>query len=152
MIFLVLLGKIIFIFAENMILFFRQKRNDDLCQKIHANTMFLQMFWKDDFSKKIALGYGIFCNTCKDSISFFPKIWYFFFKRKLKDDLFQKIHANVILSLCMYKHYKYITLLPKKSKIAFSWKNTLKGDVSGIIRKYDIYPRKYGISVEISYR
>ena len=30
--------------------------------------------------------------------------------------------------------------------MVFFRKNTLKDDISGIIEKYDIYPRKYGIS------
>ena len=33
----------------------------------------------------------------------------------------------------------------------FSRKNPPKGDISGITEKYDIHPRKYGISVEITY-
>ena len=46
----------------------------------------------------------------------------------------------MIFSLYMYKCYKYdITLLPKKAKIIFSQKNTLKGDISGITKKDDIH-------------
>ena len=52
----------------------------------------------------------------------------------------------------MYKCYKYnITLLPNKAKLIFSQNNTLKGDISGITVKDDIHPRKYGISVDITY-
>ena len=41
MIFLVLLGKMKFLFPENMILFFRQKMKDDLSpKKIHGNMIF----------------------------------------------------------------------------------------------------------------
>ena len=41
MIFLVVLsGKMIFLFPENMILFFRRKMKDDLSQKIHGNMIF----------------------------------------------------------------------------------------------------------------
>ena len=43
MIFLVLLGKMIFLFPENMILFFRHKRKDDLSQK---NTWKYDIFFK----------------------------------------------------------------------------------------------------------
>ena len=50
---------------------------------------FLQTFWKDGLSKKIALEYDLFRNIWKDGISFFPKI-NFFFTRKMKDDLSQK--------------------------------------------------------------
>ena len=36
-----------------------------------------------------------------------------FFRRKMKDDLSQKVHGNMILSAYMYKCYKYnITFLP----------------------------------------
>ena len=40
MIFLVLSGKMIFLFPENMILFFRHERKDDLSQKIPGNMIF----------------------------------------------------------------------------------------------------------------
>ena len=58
----------------------------------------------------------------------------------MNDDLSYKIQGNMIFSVYMYKCYKYdITLLPKKAKIIFSQKNTLKGDISGITKKDDIH-------------
>ena len=70
----------------------------------------------------------------------------------MKDDLSQKIHGNIIFSVYMFKCYKYdVTLLPKKAKIIFSRKITLKGDISSITVNDDIHPGKYGISVEITY-
>ena len=39
MIFLILSGKVIFLFPENTILFFRQKMKDGLSQKIHGNMI-----------------------------------------------------------------------------------------------------------------
>ena len=39
-IFLVLSGKTVFLFPENMILFFRRKMKDDLSQKTHGNVIF----------------------------------------------------------------------------------------------------------------
>ena len=52
-----------------------------------------------------------------------------FFRRKMKDDLSQELHGDMIFSACMYKCYKYdITFLQKKSKVIFSQKNTLKAD------------------------
>ena len=70
----------------------------------------------------------------------------------MKDDLSQKIHGNMIFSVYMYKCYKCdITRLPKKAKIIFFRKNTLKDDISGITEKDDIHPREYSISVEIPY-
>ena len=54
LIFLVLSGSMIFIFPENMILFFRRKMKDDLKKKKYMEIWcFLQMFWKDGLSKKI---------------------------------------------------------------------------------------------------
>ena len=45
---------------------------------------------------------------------FFRKIWYFSFRRKMKDDLSQEIHRDRRFSVYMYKCYKYnITPLPK---------------------------------------
>ena len=56
MIFLVLSGKMIFLFPENMILFFRRKMKDGFSQK---NTweydIFFKMLRKDGISKKIPL-------------------------------------------------------------------------------------------------
>ena len=85
---------------------------DDLSQK---NT------WKYDisfkcpekmvFPKKIAFEYDLSFIIWKDGI-FFRKI-YFFFGRKMEDDLSQEIHGNMIFSVYMYKCYKY-DILPKK--------------------------------------
>ena len=59
----------------------------------------------------------------------------------------------MILSVYMYNCYQYdITLLPRKSNIMFSQKNTLKVEICAITEKDDIYPRKYGIFIEIPYR
>ena len=46
MIFLVLLGKMIFLFPANMTLHVRQKMKDDLSVKIHGNTVFSSNFLK----------------------------------------------------------------------------------------------------------
>ena len=116
MIFLVVLsGKMIFLFPQNMALFFRRKMKDDLPQK---NTWKYSIFFKCPekmvFPKRIALEY--------------LERWYFF-PENMKNDLSQEIHGNMIFSVYMYKCYQYdITLLKKKSKIIFSRKNTLKRD------------------------
>ena len=68
---------------------------------------FLRMFWKDGLFKKIAPEHDLSCIFWKDSI-FFLKMWYFFFGQKMKDDLSQEIHGNMIFSLCRVP-------LPKKS-------------------------------------
>ena len=50
----------------------------------------------------------------------------------------------MIFSVYMYICYKHdITFLPKKAKITFSRKNTLKGGISGITKKSNIFPRKF---------
>ena len=112
MIFIVVLsGKMILIFPENMILFFRRKMEDDLSQKIHGNMKFFSNALKRwSFQKKSRLNM-IFLVLSGKMVFFFRKI-YFFFGRKMEDDLSQEIHGN-IFSVYMYKSYKY-DILPKK--------------------------------------
>ena len=111
------------------------------CTKSHI--LFFQMFWKDYCSKQIALEHDLSCIIRKDGI--LPENMILFFTRKIKDDLSQKIH------LCIFGKNDFFYLLIwhypsfKKAKIIFSWKNTLKDDIFGIIEKDDIHPRKYGI-------
>ena len=53
MILLVLSGKMIFLFLENMILHLKRKTKDDLSQKKYTEIRyFLQTFWKDGLFKK----------------------------------------------------------------------------------------------------
>ena len=69
------------------------------------------------FLKKISLEYDLCCIIWKHGIFFSKKISYFFFRRIMKDDLFQDIHGNMMFSVYMYKCYKYnITLQQKKIK------------------------------------
>ena len=109
----VLSGKIIFLSPENMILFFRREVKDDLSQKKYMEKWyFLQMPRKDGLSKKKSCLNMIFHVLSGKMIFFFRKI-YFFFGRKMKDDLFEEIHGNMVFSVYMYKCYKY-DILPKK--------------------------------------
>ena len=66
-----------FLFLENMNLFFRQKTKDDLSQK---NCMeiwyFLQMFWKNGLSKKIAMEYDLSFVIWKDGIFLSENIFF----------------------------------------------------------------------------
>ena len=121
MIFFVLSRKMIFLFPENMISFFGHERKDDLSQKKKKYLeiwYFLRMFWKDGLSKKFVPGRDLFCNIWKDGISFFQKIWYFFFRRKMKeDDLYQRARGNMVFSVYMRRRYKYdIAFLGKKKQ------------------------------------
>ena len=54
----------------------------------------------------------------------------FFFVRKMKDNLSQEIHGNMMFLVYTYRCYKHdvTPLRQKKSKMVFSHKNTLKGD------------------------
>ena len=69
----------------------------------------------------------------------------------MKDDLSQKIHGNMIFSVywekivSLFASNMLLPFFPKSKDILLS-KNTLKDDISGIIQKDDIHPRKYGIS------
>ena len=125
MIFLVVLsGKMIFLFPENMILFFRRKMKGDLSQK---STWKYDIFikWKDDFSKKKEKKLRwdmIFLVLSGKMVIFFRKIWSFYFRWKKKDKFSQGINGSMIFSVYMYKCYKYdITFLQKKKKKNQRW-------------------------------
>ena len=131
MICLVLSGKMIFLFPENIIVFFRRKMQDDLSQKKYMEIWyFLQMSQKDGFSKKKNHS-GIW------SFLYYLERWYFFPPENMIFFLwtenerwsFSRNTWKYDIFVYMYKCYKYdITLLQKKSKMIFSQKNTLKGD------------------------
>ena len=110
MIFLVLSGKIIFL------------------KKIHGNmtSNFLERW----YFQKGPLRHDLSCIIWKDGILFFPKTWYFFLGQKVRDDLPQEIHGNMIFSVHTYGCYKRgATLLgQKKSKMVQCRKNTPKHD------------------------
>ena len=76
------------------------------------------MFWEYGLSKKFTPEHDLFCNIWKHGISFFQKIWYFFFGRKMKeDDLYQKPLGNMVFSVYMRRRHKHdIALLAKKQR------------------------------------
>ena len=92
MIFLVLSGKMIFLFPENIILFFRWKMKDDLSQKKYMEIWYLfQIVLKDGLSKNIALESDLSCCIIwKDDFFPPPKDMILFSRRKMKDDLSPK--------------------------------------------------------------
>ena len=130
MIFLVLSGKMIFLFPENMILPLRRKMKDDLS---HKNTRKYDIFFKRSekmvFLKSAALGHDLSYITQKDGI-FSPETWYFFLGRKVRDDLSQEIHGNMVFYVYTYGSYKRCStpLYRKKSKMVLSRKNTPESD------------------------
>ena len=73
MIFLVLSGKIMFLFPENMILYLRRKMKDDLSQKnTRKYDVFFKLSEKIVFPKRVAPADDLSCIIRKDRI-FFPK-------------------------------------------------------------------------------
>ena len=74
MTFLLSSGKMIFLFPENIIFFFKRKMVDSLSKK---NTWkiwnIFQMFQKDGLFKKIALEHNLSYIMRKNAISFFQK-------------------------------------------------------------------------------
>ena len=107
MIFLVSSGKMIFLFPENLISFFRRKMKGDLSQRktkqkktwkydifFKCSENILQMF----FFKRIVLEYDLSYIIRKDGICFSRK--YFFYGWKIKDDLSQKADGNTMLFVC----------------------------------------------------
>ena len=126
MIFFVLSGRMIFVFPENMILFIRRKIKDDLFQiYTWKYYIFFKCSEKMVFPKK--MHWNMIFLVLSGKIVFFPLKTYFFFGRKLKDDLSQEIHKNMIFSVYMCichkgcypsakKKSKMILLCPKLVK------------------------------------
>ena len=122
MIFLILSGKMIFLFPENMILPPRRKMKDDISQKKKKNNnnnmetwYFLLMFWKDGLFKKTALEFDLSCFIWKGCI-FSPRTWIFSSGQKRKDDLSQEVHGNMKFSLHTHRRYKHETVCLRQKK------------------------------------
>ena len=125
-IFLVLPGKMIFFRPKIWSYSLDRKWKMIFLIKIHGNMTFSSNVlkrWSLQKNRTVLWSFLYYLEI------FYPRIWYFFFGRKMKDDLSQEIHGNMIFSAYMYKCYKYdITLLPKKSKTVFFRESTLKVD------------------------
>ena len=98
-------------------------------------------------SQKNRTGIWCFLYYLERWYFFFPKIWYFFFRLKMKDDLSQKMHGNMIFSVYVLQIWYYPSAKkkqrwssPKKVHLKVTFPASLKKD-----------PRKCSISVEISY-
>ena len=99
MIFLVLSGKIMFLFPENMILHLRKKMKDDLSQKnTRKYDIFIKLSEKMVFSKSATLGHDLSCITWKDGI-FFQKRDISSLGRK-REMTFLKKYMNIWYFLC----------------------------------------------------
>ena len=84
MIFLVLSGKIMFLFPENMILYLRRKMKDDLSQKnTRKYDIFFKLSKKMVFLKKVTPEHP--CIIWKDGV--FSRKNIFFLGQEVRDDL-----------------------------------------------------------------
>ena len=142
MIFLVLSGKIIFLFPENMIWHLRQKMKDDLSQK---NTRKYDIFFKVSekmvFSKRTAPGNDLSCIIWKDGI-FSPENMIFFPWAGSERRPFSRNHWNIIFSVFTYGCYKRgVTPLCKGKKKNQRWSYPAKIHQNKI-DVLDWHPRK----------
>ena len=120
MIFLVSSGKMIFLFPENMIFFIRRKMKDDLSQKnMRKYDILFKCSEKMVFPKNRSWIWSFFHHQERWHF-FFPKIWYFFYGRKMKDDLSEKIHENMTFPVCLVK---MVFLFPTNMKVPFCQKS-----------------------------
>ena len=103
MIFLVSLGKIMFLFPENMILHLRRKMKDGIFLKKNKRKYDISFRPSEKmvFSKRAAPGHDISCIIWKNGI-FFPNTRYFFLGQEARDYLSQEIHGNMIFSVDTY--------------------------------------------------
>ena len=100
MIFLVLSRKVILLFPDNIILFVRRKMKDDFKTNTWKYGIIFKCPEKMVFPKKIALEYVLSCIIWKNG-TFSLENMIFFLGWKMKDDLSQEVHGNMILSVYM---------------------------------------------------
>ena len=99
MIFLVLLGKILFLFPENMILHLKQKMEDDFSENnTRKYDIFFKLSEKMVFSKRAVLGHDLSCIIWKDEV-FSPKHDIFSLGRKW-EMTFLKKYIEIWYFLC----------------------------------------------------
>ena len=100
MIFHVLLGKVIFVFLEDMILPLGRKKKDDLSQKIHGNMIFFSNVLKRWSFQKGSRWDMIFLVLSGNVVLFSQKHVIFSLNGKWeRDDLSQEIHGNMTFSI-----------------------------------------------------
>ena len=105
-IFLVLSGKLIFIFPELWSYTLGGKWKMIFLKKIHGNMTFSSSFLKRWSFEKEPREDMIFLVLSGKIIFFSPKTWYFFLGLKLRNNLPQEIHGNKIFSVYTYGCYK----------------------------------------------
>ena len=137
MVFLVVLfGKMIFLFPENMILFFRRKMKDDLSQK---NTWKYDIFFKCSekmvFPKRLLWNMIFLVVLSGKMIFLFSENKILFFRRKMEDNLFPKSIWKYDISFkCTEK-----IVFPKKQLHLNMIFLVLSGKMVFFSGKYDIF-------------
>ena len=128
---------------------------DDLSQEnTWKHDIFFKCSEKIAFRKKIIPEHELFRTIRKDEISFSRK-YNIFSRRKVKDDLSQRIRGNMMFSVYSVK---IVPLFPTNKKLTFQKpvknqrlsspeKKTLKNDISSITKKDDAHPRKDDIGI-----
>ena len=137
MIFLILSGKMIFLFPENIILFFRRKIKDDISQK---NTRKYDIFFKCSekmvFQKKSHQNMIFLIVLFGKMIFLFPENMILSFRQKMKDDVSQKNIRKYDIS---FKCPEKIVFAKKKSYLNVIFL-VLSGKMVFFSGKYDIFP------------
>ena len=124
-----------FVFIENALL----KNHIFLIEMLRKGCLFKKFNWI------------IFFLYYQEIQYFSPKNMILVFRRKMKDEVSQKMHRNIIFSVYWVK---MVFLFPRnmilplcwKIKLIFSQENVPDDDISSIIKQEDIPPRKYDIS------
>ena len=119
-------------FLKKCDLILRRKMKDELFKKTHGNMIYSSNLLKRWFFQQNCTGIWFFLYHHETWHFIFTKTWYFFYGRKMKYDLSQKIQmvflfpTNMILPFC------------QKSKNDLFPKNKSKNDISDITEKDDI--------------
>ena len=134
-IFLVLSAKMIFLFPENIIFFFRRKMEDDLSQKIYVRMIFRSNVLKRWSFQKNRTGTWSF-------LLYYLERWYFFYSTipsysldgKWKMTFLKKIHGNMRFPSNVLKRWSFRKIAPEYDpSCCIIWKN----DIS-FSRKYHL--------------
>ena len=139
-IFLILSGKMIFLFPENMILFSRHKRKDDLSRHKRKDDLFFKYSEKMVFPKNSRLNTISFVISGKIVFLFSRKYDIFSLGGKWKKMIFIKKSMEIWYFLYICAVVTGVTL-PPQQKTKMPRKNTPKSDISSITEKDDIHPR-----------
>ena len=148
MIFLLVLSrKMIFLFPENMTLFFRRKMKDVLSQKNGWKYIFCKFSEEMVFLKKNCTGIWSFLYCQERSYFFFPKIWSYSWDHLFRKKKKKKKQGNIffVYSVKMYFFSLQIWYYPstKKQRRSSPEKYILRRHF-WYYEKDDIHPRKYG--------